>query len=102
MAIVLAVDGKPQFRRKQGIMPDFSGSAQASQELPSGIIDGINQIFKLKNLPIVKSEVVYKNGILMVRGVDYMITGDTITFANDQVPQLSSRVSVDYRYAKVV
>lgn len=102
MAIVLAVDGKPQFRKKSGIMPDFSGSAQASQETPTGVVNDTNQVFALVNTPIVRSEIVYKNGMLMKRGVDYMISGKTITFAMDQVPQVGCTIAVDYRYAKVV
>lgn len=102
MAIVLAVNGKPQFRKKSGIMPDFSGSAQASQETPAGTVNNTNQVFTLANTPIVRSDVVLKNGMLMKRGVDYMINGNTITFAVDQVPQIGCVIAVDYRYAKVV
>lgn len=102
MAIVLAVDGKSQFRRKQGIMPDFSGSAQAYQEVPTGAVDNTNQVFKIKNTPIVRSEKIYKNGIMMQRNVDYLIVDDTITFANDQVPQVGCSIFIDYRYAKAV
>lgn len=102
MAIVLAVDGKPHFRKKRGIMPDFSGASQAYQEVPTGVVNNTNQVFKLKNIPITRSEAVYKNGMLMSRNVDYLITDDTITFANDQVPQVGCRIAVDYRFAKVV
>lgn len=102
MAFVLPVDGKQHFRRKQGIMPDFSGATQAYQEVPTGIVDNINQIFKLKNIPIARSEKVYKNGILMRRNTDYLIADDTITFANDQVPQVGCSIAIDYRFAKVV
>lgn len=102
MAIVLAVDGKSHFRRKQGIMPDFSGASQAYQEAPTGVIDNTNQVFKLKNIPIARSEAVYKNGILMRRSTDYLIADETITFANDQVPQIGCSIAVDYRFAKVV
>lgn len=102
MAFVLPVDGKQHFRRKQGIMPDFSGASQAYQEVPTGIVDNTNQVFKLKNIPIARSEAVYKNGMLMRRNTDYLIADDTITFANDQVPQVGSSIAVDYRFAKVV
>lgn len=102
MAIVLAVDGKPEFRKKRGIMPDFSGSAQAYQEVPTGVVNNTNQVFKLKNVPIARSEAIYKNGMLMSRNIDYIIADDTITFANDQVPQIGCRIAVDYRFAKVV
>ena len=102
MAIVLAVEGKEHFRRKQGVMPEFSGSQQAYQEVPTGTVNDVNQVFKLKQVPLVRSEAVYKNGMLMARGVDYLINGDTITFANDQIPQVGCRIAVDYRYAKVV
>lgn len=102
MAIVLAVDAKPQFRKKQGVMPDFSGSSQAYQESPAGTVDSTNKIFTLLNTPIVRSEMVWKNGMLMKRGVDYMLEGKTITFAVDQVPQIGCMIAVDYRFAKVV
>lgn len=102
MAIVLPVDGKPEFRKKKGIMPDFSGASQAYQEVPAGIVDNTNQVFTLKNTPIARSEAVYKNGMLMRRNTDYLIADNVITFANDQVPQIGCSIVVDYRYAKAV
>ncbi|MGF0347593.1 hypothetical protein ACQR3P_28545 [Rhodococcus sp. IEGM1300] len=102
MAIVLAVDGKSQFRKKQGVMPDFSGSSQAYQESPAGTVNNTNQVFTLVNTPIVRSEIIWKNGMVMKRGVDYMLEGKTITFAVDQVPQIGCSIAVDYRFAKVV
>lgn len=74
--------------------------AYADAEAPTGIINGLNQIFTVANTPSPTSSVeVYHNGILMEQGLDYTIAGGTITFASVSVPQVGDIVLVNYRYA---
>jgi hypothetical protein len=78
-----------------GILPAFSDA-----EVPSGIVNGLNPTFVVANAPSpVTSVEVYHNGILMERGLDYTISGVTITFVAAAVPQVGDVVLVNYRYA---
>lgn len=78
-----------------GIVPAYSDA-----EVPSGIINGLNQVFTVANLPSPTSSVeVYHNGILMEQGLDYTISGASITFSPASVPQVGDIVLVNYRYA---
>jgi hypothetical protein len=78
-----------------GIVP-----AYADAEVPSGIVNGLNQIFTLANVPSPISSVeVYHNGILMEQLLDYTISGGVITFSPSTIPQVGDIVLVNYRYA---
>jgi hypothetical protein len=73
--------------------------AYSDAEVPSGAINGLNQIFTLANTPSPSSSVeVYLNGILMEQGVDYAIAGAVITFSLAAVPQTGDVVLANYRY----
>ena len=57
-------------------------------EVPSGAIDGTNATFTLSKTPApAASHRLYKNGIRLIQGVAYSITGDTITYASGFLPQ---------------
>jgi hypothetical protein len=78
-----------------GILP-----AYADGEVPTGIINGLNPTFLLQFTPSpVTSVEVFHNGILMERGLDYTLTGSTITFVTAAVPQVGDIVLANYRYA---
>jgi len=78
-----------------GIVPAYSDA-----EIPSGIINGLNQVFTVANTPSPATSVeVYHNGILMEQGLDYTISGAIITFATASIPQVGDIVLVNYRYA---
>jgi len=67
-----------------------------TREILSGAIDGINTIFTLANLPVVDSEQVFLNGLLQdARGIDYTISGPTITFFLAPIP--GDRLLVTYQ-----
>ncbi len=54
-------------------------------ESPSGSIDGTNLTFSLANTPNPTASVkLFKNGALLEQGVDYTLSGQTITFASTQ------------------
>ena len=66
------------------------------REVPTGIIDSINTIFTLANIPVLGKEMVFLNGVLQFSGVskDYTISGAVITF--DKAPRTNSEVVVTY------
>lgn len=54
----------------------------ATRETPSGTINGSNTSFTLANTPVSGTESVYLNGVLQEPGgIDYTISGGTITYA---------------------
>jgi len=65
-------------------------------EVPSGTINGTNTVFTLAAAPVANSEAVYLNGVRQRRGagLDYTISGNTITFV--VAPQAGDSILVDY------
>lgn len=65
----------------------------------TGSLDGVNKTFVLDHIPDVNSEHVFLNGMLMNAGssVDYTISGNTITFSNEMIPQSVDSLLVSYR-----
>ena len=109
MAFVRPHPEYPMFRVKKGSMPDFSGSEESNQEVPSGDQDGQNKEFTTQHRPIKFSEKLYKDGMFMTRATtasvidgDYFLDYDTsiITFSEHQVPQLNSAIRITYKYMK--
>ena len=68
----------------------------SDRETPSGVVDGINKIFILSEVPELNSEHVYLNGLLQEENYDYTISGSTISFID--TPWSGSRLKCSYRY----
>lgn len=68
----------------------------SDRETPSGVVDGINNIFTLSEVPELNSEHVYLNGLLQEENYDYTISGSTISFID--TPWSGSRLKCSYRY----
>lgn len=68
----------------------------SDRETPSGVVDGINNIFTLNDIPELNSEHVYLNGLLQEENYDYTISGSTISFID--TPWSGSRLKCSYRY----
>lgn len=68
------------------------------RETPAGLVDGVNATYTLAGTPIVGSEHVYHNGLLMEPGTgnDYTISGATITWQTP-VPLTGDKIRVSYR-----
>jgi hypothetical protein len=67
-------------------------------EVPAGIVDGSNGTFTLSAIPNpVGSVSVYRNGILMKTGFDYLLTGNTVQFVAGAIPQGGDTMLVSYR-----
>jgi hypothetical protein len=66
------------------------------REKPTGNIDGINRVFFLDRTPKLKSEMVFRNGMLLNMGVeeDYTMDGNKIIF-ND-APPTEAKILVNY------
>jgi hypothetical protein len=70
----------------------------ATNEIVSGSIDGVNTTFTLAHMPISGSVNLRLNGIGQTAGAgnDYTISGDTITYSI--APSSPDTITADYRY----
>lgn len=69
-------------------------------ETPAGSINGTNLGFTLANVPSLPTDVVlYKNGVVLLYGVDYTVSGSTITFSTGEAPQTADELVAYYRIA---
>lgn len=66
-------------------------------EIPAGTVDGANRVFALAHVPVPSSLMLFKNGLLMAQGAtdDYTLSGATVTFSTDQVPQAADANGAD-------
>ncbi len=68
-------------------------------EIPLGSVDGTNNVFTLNNSPSPTTSLhVFVNGLRLEQGVDYSISGNTITFMSGAIPPAGSILQADYRY----
>ena len=78
--------------------PTFSPSSIISKfifnEIPLGIIDGINSIFNTNFLLVPDTEVVFINGQKQKKPDDYNISSQTITFTFS--PGVSESIVINY------
>ena len=66
-------------------------------EIPAGTVNGVNQTFTLANTPSGSIDL-YANGVLQKVGLDYTISGSTITFAGASIPQTGYLLAAGYSY----
>jgi hypothetical protein len=70
----------------------------ADAEIPRGTVSGANQTFTLANTPAVPlSLTLYRNGILQTNGMDYTVSGTTVTFSSGEAPQVGDALLAYYR-----
>lgn len=74
--------------------PPPSAGAIYHGETPVGAINGSNTTFTLTYVPVAGTLQVFLNGILQLGGVNYTLTGQTITFTNP--PQSDDWLGVNY------
>ncbi len=67
-------------------------------EVPAGVIDGNNVVFSLTHPPIPNSLVLQRNGVVLIPGLGYTLSGTTITYALAPQPTQGS-VQGDLNYA---
>ena len=67
-------------------------------EAPAGILNGVNPAFNLSQMPNPAGSVtLYRNGLMQTAGVDYTLTGSTITFLPGSTPNTGDTLSAYYR-----
>jgi hypothetical protein len=74
---------------------------RVENETPSGTINGVNAVFTLAFDPNPDSSLrLSLNGLRMHSGAgnDYTLSGVTITFETNQIPQTGDTLLADYRY----
>jgi hypothetical protein len=70
------------------------------QEIPAGVIDGMNRVFTLAQMPLSNASViVYVDGVAQLQGVDYSLTVQTIRFAGDSTPLVGDNIMATYQVA---
>lgn len=76
----------------------YSALPSFAQETPSGTINGSNTAFTLAHTPVSStSVVVWLDGVLLLQGVDYTISGSSIT-ATGIVPATGQSLRAYYSY----
>ncbi len=69
-------------------------------ELPAGELNGSNAVFTLANAPNPPGSLqLYRNGVLQKHGFDFDLSGNTITFQSDALPQSGDALVASYRIA---
>ena len=67
-------------------------------ETPAGTLDGSNTAFTLASLPTpVSSLELYRNGLVQTSGVDYTISGRSVTFLAGSIPMATDVLQAFYR-----
>jgi hypothetical protein len=70
------------------------------QEVPLGVLDSVNNTFYLSQTPSDPSTLqLYRNGLYMINGTDYTLSGTTITMAPDQIPDAGDNFFAIYAVA---
>jgi hypothetical protein len=72
-------------------------------EVPVGAVDGSNATFVLNAVPSPQSSLVLrKNGMVLTAGAEYSLSGNTIVFSQNAVPQSDDQLSATYRLSSSV
>lgn len=67
-------------------------------EVPAGTVNSSNATFTLASTPApAASLLLYRNGLLMRNGVDYLLNGQTVTFLTASLPQTGDSLVANYR-----
>jgi hypothetical protein len=66
-------------------------------ETPGGSLNGTNNTFTLANIPAGASLMLFRNGLYMTAGPDYTLTGSTLQFASNNIPQPLDTLTASYR-----
>jgi hypothetical protein len=77
-----------------------SGVGFVDGETPSGTLNGVNATFTLAQTPAPASSLeLYRNGLVQTVGVDYSLSGNTITFLTADIPGAGETLQAYYRTA---
>jgi|KBSSwiStaDraftv2_1062776.scaffolds.fasta_scaffold124229_3 hypothetical protein len=77
-----------------------TGGSFADAEIPTGAVNGVNTVFTLAVAPSPAGSLeFFRNGLLQLQGVDYQISGNTVTFFVASTPQSGDLLVASYRFA---
>jgi len=80
--------------------PNSTNALFVDSEVPSGAVNGTNTVFTLSAVPSPAGSLeLYRNGLVQAIGIDYTISGNTITFLPAGVPHTADTVQAYYRAA---
>ena len=85
------------------LLPTFSWAQPCTgtfvdNEVPVGSINGTNVTFSLSAVPSpVSSLVVFRNGIALHPGLDYLVSSNLLTFQSGAIPQTGDVVKLQFR-----
>jgi hypothetical protein len=72
----------------------------ADGEIPTGLVNGVNAAYALTAAPSPAASLsLFRNGLLMRQGTDYLIAGSAITFFSVSIPQTGDLLTANYRFA---
>lgn len=78
-----------------GVLPNF-----ADAEIPAGSVNGTNTAFTLAFPPAPPANLLlFRYGLRLDRGLDYSLSGTTVTFFLGSIPQPGDLLLASYRYA---
>ncbi len=81
-----------------GTISQFLVGSFVDGQLPTGAINGSNRDFTLAQAPNpVSSLLLYRNGLLQKRTLDYTLSGNAITFVPEATPQANDVLIASYR-----
>jgi hypothetical protein len=67
------------------------------QEVPAGLVDGLNRTFTLSELPVsAVSVVIFVNGVFQHQGVNYSVSAQTVFFTLPSTPRAGGDVVAYY------
>jgi len=77
-----------------------AGPGFVDQESPAGSVNGSNTVFTLTQAPSPAASLeIHRNGVLMKTGIDYSLSGATVTFGSLSTPQSGDLLLASYRLA---
>lgn len=75
-----------------------AAAAFADGEVPIGAINGSNSFFTLTGTPSpAASLAMFRNGVLQKQGLDYSVSGNTVTFMSSSRPETGDLLIANYR-----
>jgi len=97
--VVSGVPTEGQLLRWNATLQRWEPVTIVDQESPAGDLDGTNAVFTLASAPSPAAGLIlFRNGIVQKRGVDYNLAGNTITFIPEAIPQSGDILLAWYRY----
>ena len=83
---------------QSGSTPVTVNMAFIDGETPSGVTNGSNTVFTLSQSPTPAGSLgLYRNGLVQTSGVDYIISGSTVTFLSGNIPATGDVIQAYYR-----